>query len=370
MIRVGLLCDHPRLEHDILALLKQEGFVALGCINSLEAVQEQLTAWAPEVILITDPFCAADAADIAQRVRGLLPGAARVVLIRGAQPERLRYLFHLGVDDVLSIPQGLSALPNAVRGAVQRQAATGGAGGKVLAVWSPKGGAGCSLIAANLATALQVRQRRRSLLVDLCGPYGGAGALLDVKPERTLADLFCVTQELTANHVLQASMTHASGLAVLCAPRLPEALGGLTPEHLMALADVCRWAFDVTVLDVPSAWAPAVQAALEVATSVLLVVTPDRPAIQAVQAAIPLLPTAKRQRQMVGVVVNRVSSRTELQAPEISTMLGLPVVGSVRSDFFAMEPLVNTARPLVSAPGRAKETRAAQDLLRLAQSVL
>lgn len=365
MIRVALLCDQLRLQDDLAALLQRDGLIVLGSIDRPDAIPEQLRTWAPDAVIIADPFAGTDPADLTLRIQGLLPDAARLILLRGNDSVQIRRLFLAGADDVIT---GASTLASAIREGVQRRIA-GAAGCKVIAIWSPKGGVGCSLVAATLAVALQVKQHRRTLLADLTGPFGGADRLLGMKPERTLADLFGVAQELNPNHVLQALAAHDSGLSVLCASRRPEPAGGVMPEHLTPLLAICRRMFDTVVLDVPAAWTPVAKAAVEMASRVLLVLTPDVPAIGVVQAALKLLPPAKREQQMVGMVINRTSPRVELQPQAIGAVVDLPILATIRADFLSIEPYVNTAEPLVSSARAGRETRISEDLLRLARIV-
>lgn len=371
MIRVALICDQLRVQQQVQSVLEREGFLVLGCLDKPEAVRAHLAEWAPEAILVAEPFGSTDTVELTRQIRTLATSAALLILGKGSDPGRIRLLFRSGADDVLQVPRDLSSVPLAIRETVQsgrNRSGPGISGGKVVVVWSPKGGVGCSLVAANLAVALQVQQRRRTLLADLNSPYGGVDAILALQPERTFADLFRVIDELHAGHVAQACTEHRSGLAVLCAANTPGPLGGLEPVHITNLVRVCRSLFDVTVLDLPSAWVSPVITAVDLADRLLLVVTPDAPAVRSAQVGVGLLPLAKRERQMTGVVVNRVSTRSELQPREIGEMLALPVVATIQSDFVALEPHVNTGQPLISStPVRAKPSRVAQDLSRLAQ---
>lgn len=367
---MAVLFDQGRLQFDLLSILRQEGFVVLGTVEKREAIRDRLQAWQPDAVVISNPFAGVEVGVLVQQLRSAFPALAIVVVGKEVNPDQVRHLFRSGAADVLPA-RSLHAIPAAIREASKERSAGGSSygpsGGSVLAIWSPKGGVGCSLLAANLAVALQVRQRRRTLLADLNGPFGSIHGLLGLKPERTLSDLFRVMPELTPTHLAQATTTHSSGLSVLCAPRLQQPLGGLLPDHITSLTQVSRSRFDITVLDLPAAWVPPVEAALEAADRLLIVVTPDAPAVRATQAGVAFLPASKRDRAMAGLVVNRVSSRSDLNAWEIGQIVGLPVIANVHADFAMLEPLINTGQTLVHQVQQRREPKVAQDLLQLAQ---
>lgn len=360
MIRVAILADQPRCKHDITTALQRHGLVVLGTLDAAAELPRQLGTWVPEAVVLAAPFAGAPAAQWLSELRRLAPEAALLVVSRDTAAAQVRQLFCAGADDVLALPRDLNTLPQALRDAVQRRreaAHPGGGAGRVVAVWSPKGGTGCSLLAAGLALALQTRQQRRTLLADLTGPFGGAERLVGLQdePERTLADLFRVIGELSPDHLLQACTAHESGLALLAAPRLSEPLGGLLPEHVSAVAGLCGRLFERTVLDVPSLWHPTVAAALAAADRLLLVLTPDVPAVRAAQAALDLLPALRREQKTVGLVVNRLCRRSELQPDAIGRLLDLPVVGRVRANYWPAGVLAQRR----SAPGCGRAAPAA-----------
>lgn len=368
MIRVALLCDQLRLQQDLSALLSREGFVLPGIIDHPSDVLDKVAQWTPDLLLLVEPFGGADTGRVVHQVQSLYPAIPPVVLARGTDPARIRQFFRSGVADVLTLPTDLPALPEALRDAVRVRSGADGAGGKVIGLWAPKGGAGCSLLTANLGVLLQQRHRRRTMLIDLCGPFGGASAMLGITPERSLSDLFRVMAELTETHLSQALTMHESGLSLLAAPRLPEPHGGLLPEHIGGLTRLGRSQFDLILLDIPSGWGASVPAAIGACDRLLLIITPDGPAIQTLQAAIGLLPPELRERLTAGLIINRVSPRLELRPKEIEAMTGLPIVATLPSDFLLLEPLINTGRPIPprSSGVVGKEPPLTRDLAALA----
>src|SRR5919197_1569668 len=65
-------------------------------------------------------------------------------------------------------------------------AATGAREGRIITVFSPKGGTGKTVIATNLAAALAKENSRRTLLLDLDLQFGDAAIMLGIEPEKTI----------------------------------------------------------------------------------------------------------------------------------------------------------------------------------------
>src|SRR5438094_2453301 len=104
------------------------------------------------------------------------------------------------VADVLLLPQLVENVVFAIRKATHttRQAhpAGGSRHGKIVTVFSPKGGTGKTVTATNLAAALAKYEQRKTLLLDLDLQFGDAAIMLGIEPEKTIYDLVVAPGEL------------------------------------------------------------------------------------------------------------------------------------------------------------------------------
>ena len=192
-----------------------------------------------------------------------------------------------------------------------------------LVVFSAKGGCGASLIAANLAVALA--RHGPALLLDLHGPEGTADLLLDLRPPIGWTALLPVERELGERHLLRAVSVHPSGLHLLGAPERNDGVdaGKGSAILLQALDRHYTW----LVVDAPSgAWSVAA----EESDHVLLVVTPDPPALRAARRLIAATPDGLGAR--TGLVLNQVGRGQPATPAEIAAGLGVPLLASVPSD--------------------------------------
>src|SRR5439155_1920364 len=130
----------------------------------------------------------------------------------------------------------------------QNQVAAGRTG-RVVTVFSPKGGTGKTAVATNLAAALVKREERRTLLLDLDLQFGDAAIMLGIEPDKTIYDLVVAPGELDTEKLAGYTTKHACGLEVLPAPLRPEDAELVTEAKLGRLLEVARESFDVIVVD-------------------------------------------------------------------------------------------------------------------------
>ena len=98
----------------------------------------------------------------------------------------------------------------------------GGDPGRIIAVFSPKGGVGRTTVAVNLAVAAATDLGKKVVLVDASFQFGDVGVLLNLNPKsKSIADLL---PQLEANELDSLDMfviDHTSGVRVLLAPPTP-----------------------------------------------------------------------------------------------------------------------------------------------------
>src|SRR5688572_10747055 len=117
--------------------------------------------------------------------------------------------------------------------------------GRMIAVFSSKGGCGTSFIATNLAAALNAP----TVLVDLNLQAGDLPLFLGVDPKYSIADM--VENRARMDDSLLASYVtpHSPRLSLLAAPREADSADEIEPEHVFEALERVREAYDYVVLD-------------------------------------------------------------------------------------------------------------------------
>ncbi len=240
----------------------------------------------PDVLVLDATRAPHDALALAARFDRELPGTGLVLI---GDPAALSIAaMRVGVRDVLpadvdveSLRTALLRVGHAVRSrrAQPDEAAVVAtplsAPGRVLTVLSPKGGAGKTTMATNLAVGLAESAPGAVVLVDLDVQFGDVATALNLEAEYALDD---VLQEhvLRDPIALKTRLTqHPSGLLVVCAPESPAAADAVTPEQVSALLSSLTAQFRYVVVDTAAGLEPRTLAALDHTTDPVLLTTFD-----------------------------------------------------------------------------------------------
>ena len=203
-----------------------------------------------------------------------------------------------------------------------------------LAIVGSKGGCGASLVATNLALALT--RHGATLLVDLHNGDGADDLLLDLRPEHSWADLLAVAGELDPRQLDLASTRHPGGLRFLASPPrpIPVQASPLIPLLLQALTARCDW----LVLDLPSS-----SAETQLADTLVIVATPDPPALRNAQRLLErLLPET---RSHASLVLNQYTRAHPGNPQSIAMALECPLLGVLPPDSRGVGFQISFGRP-------------------------
>ncbi|HSO28785.1 MAG TPA: hypothetical protein VLS28_02670, partial [Candidatus Sulfomarinibacteraceae bacterium] len=155
---------------------------------------------------------------------------------------------------------------------------------------------------------------------------------------------------------------HDSGVAVLAAPATPDGGSGITESMVRQLLETVGRAYQVVVVDAGSGLDARSEAVLRAATDVIIVVTPDFPALKAVHALRALLAASGVELGDTTFVLNQIYSREILRLRDVEEALGTRIALTLPYDAFAFLRSVNEGVPVVTGSSRSP---AAVQLLRL-----
>src|SRR5919198_6484198 len=115
-----------------------------------------------------------------------------VLLASNGSPDLLEEALEHDVADVLLLPQLTDNVVFAIRKAGhvgKRLTGPQQRHGRIVTVFSPKGGTGKTVSTTNLGASLAKHWGKRALLLDLDLQFGDAAIMLGIEPEKTIYDL-------------------------------------------------------------------------------------------------------------------------------------------------------------------------------------
>lgn len=211
-------------------------------------------------------------------------------------------------------------------------------------VFGAKGGVGASLLAANLG--LWLEQEGRTLLVDLVPGVGSCDLLLDLEAERSWRELLPVAGELRDKYLELTTETHSSGLSLLAAPNVPPSEMDDDSRNLAQLIQALSERWTWLVLDAGSGGLLWGRVPLEAADHLILVTTPDPPALRAAGRWVKQFRQAL-DGENLGLVLTQIGPGHPANPHSVAEALGLPLLGVLPLDRKSAGEQVHFGRPAV-----------------------
>src|SRR5215813_12335689 len=222
--------------------------------------------------------------------------------------------------------------------------------GRMIAVFSSKGGCGTSFIAANLAAAAAAS----TCLVDLNLQAGDLPLFLGVDPKYSIADMAENRSRLDGELINSLLAPVSSNLSLLAAPREADAADEIEPQHVFEVLEKLRENFECVVLDPQHTFDGITLQALDQSDNILLVLTLDIPAIRSTQRAMEIFDRLGYPRNKIRIIVNRFSKQIDLDLRQVEKYLGQSVTGFVSSDYQTAVTSINLGKPLVQSEPHSK----------------
>jgi pilus assembly protein CpaE len=291
--------------------------------------------------------------------------APLILLASGESSALLEEALEAEVSDVLLLPQMTENVVFAIRKASHSgRRAQGGSParrGRIITVFSPKGGTGKTVTSTNLASTFAKYEGKRTLLLDLDLQFGDAAIMLGIEPEKTIYDLVVAPGELDSEKLAGYTTRHNCGLDILPAPLRPEDAELVTEAKLARLLEVARESYDVIVVDTSPFFHGPMLATLDRTDELLLVAGLEVPTLKNVRLSLQTLELLAFPSNRIKVVLNRANSKVGMKPGEVEGALEVKVRFELPSD--GKVPLaVNRGTPLVLADDKADYSRAVRQM--------
>jgi len=374
-IRVLIVDDIPETRENLRKLLYFESDIEIvgTAADGREAI-EKAQSLQPHIVLMDINMPDMDGIAASQEIGRVAPMCQVIMMSVQSEADYLRRSMLAGATDFLTKPftseelsssirrvykMGASrratmpaAMPTAAPGAQEDAGAPARrerTGGKLLMVYSPKGGTGCSTIATNLAIALQQITSKKVVLVDGSLQFGDLDVLLNLQAQRSIAEAVAQVGEMDSM-LLQALLSpHPSGIRVLTAPPSPEMAETIQTEDIKTLFEFLFQEFDYILLDTWSYLDDVVLAAMDLADRILVVMTPEIPSVKSTKQFFEIAEALQFPLDQIDLILNQTLPREGIRAEQIEKSIRHAVLNQLPFEPRGMRLAVNQGVPLIMA---------------------
>jgi pilus assembly protein CpaE len=399
-IRVMIVDDIAETREQLRKLLSFDPDIEVAAmVRSGEDAIEVAPDAKPHVVLMDINLPGIDGIAATNKLLDVYPTAQVLMLSVQGESDYMRRAMLAGARDYLTKPPSADELldaihrvaklrprsvEDAVAPSVSEQATASPAStssqsdGRIITVFSPKGGVGCTSVAVNTALALKksLGETKKVALIDTNLQFGDVAIFLKLQPTRTLSDLAPHAEEMDAELLEAVMVPHPSGLKVLAAPSLPEEAelmreGGVDEtggnRRLRSILTFMRQRFDYLIVDTAHVVDDVMLALLDISDEILVLTRPIIPEIRGARLFIELLQKLDYPMAKVQLIINSVDSKRMGIQPEAIERAMMPSLAQIPLDERVALRAANYGVPFVLKDGRAPISQAISDL---AQAIL
>jgi pilus assembly protein CpaE len=355
-IRVLIVDDIAETRENIKRMLSfEQSIEVIGSARTGREAIEQATATQPDVVIMDINMPDMDGITATTEIKKKLPHVMVVILSVQSDPSYMRRAMLAGARDFLTKPPMIDELTDAIKRAgifaqderrntppppstPDNQAPTQDrlrtTLGKVIAVYSPKGGSGRTTLATNLAISLK-EENNRVALIDGSLQFGDVAVFLNEQGKNTILDLAPRVAELDPEIVQEVMLTHKiTGIDVLAAPSQPDLsiFSKVNGEQFHTLLEYLQRIYTYIVVDTATALDFIWAATMDISSLTVLVVTQDIPSIKNTSSFLKMVELEGIKREKFMVVMNKYDRRINIPTERVGEILRQPIALSIPFD--------------------------------------
>ncbi len=371
-VRILVVDDIAETRENIRKLLQFESDVdVVGAARSGKEGIQLAQELDPDVVLMDINMPDIDGITATDVIRKKSPYIQVVILSVQSDQNYMRKAMLAGARDFLTKPPLGDELISAIRragemahaerakGAQQHLAAVSAAGssnaaanfavtkGKVITIYSPKGGTGCTTLAVNLAIALN-NEDTRTALVDANLQFGDVAIFVNEQGKNTILELAPRVDELEPDVVEEILINHtASGLRILAAPQRPEMADKISTDQFTKVVQYLQKMYAYIVVDTSHILSDMVLSMFDISDVIVLATTQEIPSIKNARLFLDLLQTMGVAKDRVVFVMNRYDKRIGITPERVSESLKHEISVTIPLDEKVVITSVNRGVPFM-----------------------
>ena len=357
-LSVAVVDDDPKLRTRLAMQLGERARAT--AFPSLWAVEADIDGAAPLVVVVGPSFATASGLAETNRLIRNRPGTRAVMVVAELSTKILQQAIRSGISDVIELSDDSGQLPEAVGRAAEQLHVTSSVAplavgpeksnverGRIVTVFSTKGGGGSSFVATNLAAILARRNAKPVVLVDADLQFGDVAVMLGLAPSSTIIDAVDVMDRLDESVLKSLLLKHEStGLYVLAAPIEPAFADSVRLSHMRRILEVLTSFCSHVVIDTPASFNDIVLGMLEQSDDIVLMAGMDIPHIKNTKIGLQTMRLLHIPVDKVKLTLNRANSKVKLDIADVERTLQMKADCLIPSDI-AVPQSINEGVPIV-----------------------
>ena len=385
MIKVLIVDDIPETREHLSRLLGfEQDMDVVGTAGSGEDAVRLAMELRPDVVVMDINMPGMDGVAASEIISQRLPTSPVVMMSVHGEADQLRRAIAAGAREFLVKPFSGDEFSTTIRSVYDKEVArreqlqsfvppalpgqptSDVENHQVIAVFSPKGGAGRTTIATNLALALKRETGGRVCLLDANLQFGDVGVLLNLNPKnRSMLDAV-EGGEPDADIINSVVVDHSTGIRVLLAPPAPEGADLVTPAYLRKMVDHLRETHDWVVVDLPAGLTDHSLGVMDAADQIVVLSALEITTIKNVRLFLEVADQLEYDRSKIRLVINRSDTAQGIRIGDVEASIRRPIDGTIVSDGRLAVLAVNRGVPfVVSHPDGALS----RDIFKLARTL-
>ncbi len=379
VFNVLIVDDQDETRKNVARLLQFENDInVVGTARTGKDAIRQAISLDPDVVLMDINMPDMDGIEATERIQEQAPISQIVILSVQGDTNYMRRAMLAGARDFLTKPPKSDELVTVIRRAgakakaIRKDAQFGGRGtgslidprgttisltglGKIVAVYSPKGGVGTTTVATNLAVAMHSSETP-AIIVDANLQFGDVVVFLNERGRTSVVDLAPLADQLDPELVREVVIHHEpSGIDILSAPPHPEDAERVSGTQFVKVLQFLARLYTYVIVDTDSGLSDVTLDTLDASDLLVMISSQDIPAIINTRMMLTLLINLGINKQKIVLVMSRFDKQLAITPEKVGHNLGHKVAAIIPEDREVVVPAVNRGIPFMLGEGKTKE---------------